>query len=170
MLNDQIVYNFTISHLHASSFPIPAQLCRLSVWHLILPDTLDRVMNPHWETGKSLPSLDDLGKIIIPLYPTVSEEPLRITRAAPFIKDFMLDFLVFFWRKDCTALEREVQKPQDWMIPGHFLAPVFFFKATLAAYGSSQARGQTGTSAASLRYSHSNIRSKPYPRPSHSSR
>ena len=37
----------------------------------------------------------------------------------------------------------------------------FFFKATGAAYGSSQARGQITATAAGLHHSHSNIRSKP---------
>ena len=38
---------------------------------------------------------------------------------------------------------------------------IWFFRATLAAYGSSQARGQTGTTAAGLHHSHSNAGSEP---------
>ena len=38
---------------------------------------------------------------------------------------------------------------------------VCFFRPTLAAHGSSQARGQIGATAASLHHSHSNARSKP---------
>ena len=36
-----------------------------------------------------------------------------------------------------------------------------FWGATLMAYGSFQARGQIGATAASLRHSHSNLRSEP---------
>ena len=36
----------------------------------------------------------------------------------------------------------------------------FFFRATLAAYGSSQARGQNGAAAAGLQHSHNNSGSK----------
>ena len=39
--------------------------------------------------------------------------------------------------------------------------PFFFFKATPAAYGSSQATGLIGAVAASLCHSHSNVGSKP---------
>ena len=39
---------------------------------------------------------------------------------------------------------------------------VFLFRATPAAYGSSQARGQIGATAADLRHSHSNTRSEPH--------
>ena len=39
------------------------------------------------------------------------------------------------------------------------------FRATPAAYGSSQAKGQTGASAAGLHHSHSNTRSRPCLRP-----
>ena len=45
-----------------------------------------------------------------------------------------------------------------------FLFPSFFFflfRVTLAAYGGSQARGRIGVTAASLRHTHSNARSKP---------
>ena len=41
----------------------------------------------------------------------------------------------------------------DWFI--------LLFRATLAAYGSSQARGQTGAAAAGLHHSNSNMGSKP---------
>ena len=37
----------------------------------------------------------------------------------------------------------------------------FFFRATLAAYGGSQARGPIGAIAAGLHHSHSHIRSEP---------
>ena len=40
-----------------------------------------------------------------------------------------------------------------------------FFRAMLAAYGSSQARGWIGAAASSLRYSHSNARSELHPWP-----
>ena len=40
-----------------------------------------------------------------------------------------------------------------------FLYFFFFFRATLVAYGSCQARGQSGAVAASLHHSHSNARS-----------
>ena len=42
---------------------------------------------------------------------------------------------------------------------------VVVFMATPAAYGSSQARGQIGATAASVHHSHSNARSKQHPRP-----
>ena len=42
---------------------------------------------------------------------------------------------------------------------------LFFLKATPVANGSSQARGQIGTAAASHRHSHSNARSEPRRRP-----
>ena len=42
---------------------------------------------------------------------------------------------------------------------------MFFFRATPAAYGSSQTRGPIGAAAAALRQSHSNTRSKPRLRP-----
>ena len=38
----------------------------------------------------------------------------------------------------------------------------FFFRATSAAYGGSKARGQIGTTAASLYHSHSNVASVTY--------
>ena len=41
----------------------------------------------------------------------------------------------------------------------------FFFKATLAAYGSSQARGQIRAAASGLHHSHSNARSEPHLKP-----
>ena len=42
---------------------------------------------------------------------------------------------------------------------------VFVFRATPAAYGSSQARGQTGAAAAGLHHSHSNVGSEARLRP-----
>ena len=45
-----------------------------------------------------------------------------------------------------------------------------FFRATPAAYGSSQARGPIRAIVANLHHSHSNIRSEPHLRPTHSSR
>ena len=42
----------------------------------------------------------------------------------------------------------------------HLLKKMFIFRATPAVYGSSQASGQTGASAAGLHHSHSNARSK----------
>ena len=49
----------------------------------------------------------------------------------------------------------------------HFFFFFFFclFRAALAAYGGSQARGLIGAGAAGLRQSHSNARSKPRLRP-----
>ena len=44
-----------------------------------------------------------------------------------------------------------------------------FSRAVLAAYGGSQARGRIGAVAAGLLQSHSNARSKPHLRPTHSS-
>ena len=41
----------------------------------------------------------------------------------------------------------------------------FLFRATLVAYGSSQARGQIGAVAAGLRQSHSNAGSEPHLQP-----
>ena len=41
----------------------------------------------------------------------------------------------------------------------------FFFSATSVAYGSSQARGQIGATAASLHHSRSNARSQPHLQP-----
>ena len=41
----------------------------------------------------------------------------------------------------------------------------FLFRATIAAYGSSQARGPIGAVAAGLRHSHSNVGSEPHLRP-----
>ena len=38
----------------------------------------------------------------------------------------------------------------------------FFFRSTLAAYGTFQTRGRIGAAAASLRHSHSNSRSEPH--------
>ena len=54
---------------------------------------------------------------------------------------------------------------------GPYLAEMFCFfffwpfRAALGAYGSSQARGQIGATAASLHHSHSNTGSKPHLRP-----
>ena len=50
-----------------------------------------------------------------------------------------------------------------WMVSILFFFFFFFFlfRAAPAACGSSQARGQMGTAAASLHHSHSNIGSKP---------
>ena len=42
-----------------------------------------------------------------------------------------------------------------------FLAFCFFFRATFAAHGDSQARGQIGATPAGLHHSYSNTRSKP---------
>ena len=51
-----------------------------------------------------------------------------------------------------------LQAMQDGPGPGALLGFCFvlFFQVTLAAYGSSQARGQIGAAAASLHHSHSN--------------
>ena len=40
-----------------------------------------------------------------------------------------------------------------------------FFRATSVSYGSSQAKGQTGGTAAGLHHSHSNTRSEPHLQP-----
>ena len=55
-------------------------------------------------------------------------------------------------------------------LPRHFLLLLFFFffllcRATVAAYGDSQARGRIGAAAASLRQSHSNSGPEPHLRP-----
>ena len=47
----------------------------------------------------------------------------------------------------------------------HFSPSFFLFKAEPAAYGSSQARGRGGVTAAGLRHSHSNTGSEPRLRP-----
>ena len=47
----------------------------------------------------------------------------------------------------------------------HLLKKMFIFRATPAVYGSSQARGQTGASAAGLHHSHSNVGSEPHLEP-----
>ena len=41
----------------------------------------------------------------------------------------------------------------------------FLFRATLAAYGSSEARGQIGDAAAGLGHGHSNMKFEPYLQP-----
>ena len=46
-----------------------------------------------------------------------------------------------------------------------YLFILLFFRATLAAYGSSLARSQTGATAAGLHHSHSNVRSEVCTRP-----
>ena len=46
-----------------------------------------------------------------------------------------------------------------------FLGFFWLFRAALAAYGGSQARGRIGTTAAGLHHSHSNAGSEPHLRP-----
>ena len=46
------------------------------------------------------------------------------------------------------------------LIHGYFFLPFFFFRATLVAYGGSQARGWMGAAAVSLHHSHSIIGSE----------
>ena len=49
-----------------------------------------------------------------------------------------------------------------WLIILSFFKFFFFLRAIPMAYGSSQARGQIGATAASLHHSHSNTRSQPH--------
>ena len=62
---------------------------------------------------------------------------------------FLCDWLISLWRNVCLSL-----------CP--FFLFVLLFRAPLAAYGGSQARGQIGAAAASLPHSHSNAGSKPH--------
>ena len=61
-----------------------------------------------------------------------------------------------FWAPDCIHTEFDDTSSHLFF---------FFFRATLEAYGSSQARSQIGAAAAGLHHSHSNTGSEPQPRP-----
>lgn len=72
--------------------------------YLMSHGTVNRVLDGGSETrtlgpAKSLPSIDDFEQIVFPLHLAASEELLGLTRAAPFLNDFMLDFLVWFLLK-----------------------------------------------------------------------
>ena len=71
--------------------------------------------------------------------------------------------------KLCKQIKGRANK-KSLMTPLVFFSFLFcLFRATPAAYGGSQARGQTGAVAAGLHHSHSNARSEPCLRPYHSS-
>ena len=76
-------------------------------------------------------------------------------------------------RKYCGNFQEILKRNVQLFVPSSFLLSFFFFffsffnlffnllfRAVPAAYGNSQARGQIGAAAASLRYSHSNTGSK----------
>ena len=74
-----------------------------------------------------------------------------------------------FPRSRTTALA----SPETWLASSSFPSFFFFyflFRATLAAYGGSQAKGRIRAAATGLQHSHSNTGSEPHPRLQHSSR
>ena len=68
----------------------------------------------------------------------------------------------FLFENNETFLEIVVMVVQHLNV---FCLSVFLFRATPAAYGSSQARGPIGATAAGLSHIHSNAESEPHLRP-----
>ena len=60
-----------------------------------------------------------------------------------------------------AKLDIIIRKETKVVLVIHFV-PNLLFRATLVAYGSSQARGQIGATAAGLSHSHSNFGSEPH--------
>ena len=64
------------------------------------------------------------------------------------------------------SVDQWFQEGGDLVLQGVLsMSRVFFFRATPAAYGSSQARDPTSAAASSLHHSHSNARSELHPQP-----
>ena len=76
----------------------------------------------------------------------------------------IVNFKVFIIKKQSPALSSYHPQPVSSLSPRPkpFIYFLFFsfFRATPAAYGRSQARGQMGVTAASLYHSHSNVGSQ----------
>ena len=72
----------------------------------------------------------------------------------------LLFLLIFLANINIGVLSCQYQKTHSDKLNSFFLFFFFLFRAALAAYVSSQARGQIGAASAGLHHSHSNTRSK----------
>ena len=73
----------------------------------------------------------------------------------------LVDFVVFVKNKKNRGKKKEEKQHKHTSLRKFF----FLFRATPAAYGGSQARGQIRAAAADLHHSHSEARSEPHLQP-----